>query len=278
MNNELFDAFPIMKFVYTKGEWCEVLVDNDNEDDKEKDDQELDLNTSNYTGRLNTDVALLHNNTSTNSNGNSEEEITQYNFKYTTSVPNNNNVRNILEPDKAFEGIKLNEWDTYEFAPEQIRFMFLLSYLLSSSKKSAGLIIDYGEEHGFSNSLRGIKEQKLYKDSDILKHTGECDLSAYVNFRALKNAVSHFKGLRVGGVMMQGDFLELMGIRDRLSFLQDNTTDPKMREMLNKQCQRLVDSTQMGDNFKVMYIHKANNNATYPFLFDILVNMDKAKN
>lgn len=27
MNNELYDAFPIMKFVYKNSGWCELLVD-----------------------------------------------------------------------------------------------------------------------------------------------------------------------------------------------------------------------------------------------------------
>ena len=28
MNNELLDAFPILKFIYKDGKWCEILVDN----------------------------------------------------------------------------------------------------------------------------------------------------------------------------------------------------------------------------------------------------------
>jgi SAM-dependent MidA family methyltransferase len=32
LNNELLDAFPILKFVYKNGSWCEILVDNNGSD------------------------------------------------------------------------------------------------------------------------------------------------------------------------------------------------------------------------------------------------------
>lgn len=35
MNNELLDAFAIMKFIYKDGKWCEILVDNDNANDND---------------------------------------------------------------------------------------------------------------------------------------------------------------------------------------------------------------------------------------------------
>jgi len=47
-----------------------------------------------------------------------------------------------------------------------------------------GIIIDYGEDHGFSNSFRGLKNHKLVKDDQqILDNVGNIDLTAYVNFQ-----------------------------------------------------------------------------------------------
>ena len=46
------------------------------------------------------------------------------------------------------------------------------------------LIIDYGEDHGFSNSFRGVKNHEIVKDEErILNNIGNIDLTAYVNFR-----------------------------------------------------------------------------------------------
>lgn len=49
--------------------------------------------------------------------------------------------------------------------------------------RGAGLIIDYGEDHAFSDSFRGVKEHKLVKDwNEIISMVGTLDLTAYVNF------------------------------------------------------------------------------------------------
>lgn len=45
------------------------------------------------------------------------------------------------------------------------------------------MIIDYGEDHAFSDSFRGVKEHKLVKDwNEIISMVGTLDLTAYVNF------------------------------------------------------------------------------------------------
>lgn len=46
----------------------------------------------------------------------------------------------------------------------------------------AALIIDYGEDHAFTDSIRGIRKHKFIREKDILQYPGECDLSVYVNF------------------------------------------------------------------------------------------------
>ena len=45
------------------------------------------------------------------------------------------------------------------------------------------LVIDYGEDHSFSSSFRGLKNHELVKDEQtILDNVGNMDLTAYVNF------------------------------------------------------------------------------------------------
>lgn len=100
-----------------------------------------------------------------------------------------------------------------------LKAMKKIAGLLTSRYFSAGLIIDYGEEHAFTDSLRSIRNQKQYKGDDILKYPGECDLSAYVNFKALKYIVDGFQYLKHKGVIHQGFFLQLMGIDERYYLL-----------------------------------------------------------
>jgi hypothetical protein len=76
------DAFPIHKFIYTGKQWCELLVENDE----------------------------------ANSTKDSDYRI---NFKYAISKPNNENVKNYLQPETTFEGLTIKEGETYELSPER---------------------------------------------------------------------------------------------------------------------------------------------------------------
>ena len=64
--------------------------------------------------------------------------------------------------------------------------------------RGAALIVDYGEDHAFSNSFRGIQNHRLIKDwPSIFDEVGRLDLTSYVNFKQIslvsqmnKNVVS----------------------------------------------------------------------------------------
>ncbi len=88
VNNELFDAFPIMKFIYTEKGWCELLVDL------------------------------------------KEDFLTDADFKFSKSEVDTSNVKNLLKPEKTFEGIKFKEGDQYEFSPDCNLFYFTLLNLI----------------------------------------------------------------------------------------------------------------------------------------------------
>ena len=46
------------------------------------------------------------------------------------------------------------------------------------------LVVDYGEDHSFSNSFRGLINHQLVKEEEkILENVGNLDLTAYVDFR-----------------------------------------------------------------------------------------------
>ena len=66
-----------------------------------------------------------------------------------------------------------------------------------------GLVIDYGEDHSFSNSFRGLKNHKLVKDeADILANIGNIDLTTYVNFTQIAEVAKTNKQSKFGDSML----------------------------------------------------------------------------
>lgn len=93
-----------------------------------------------------------------------------------------------MQPEKFFsdEAKKdLKPGDSIEICPEGIQLTRDICNLLELSRGTA-LVIDYGEDHSFSNSFRGLKNHKLVKDeNEILANIGNIDLTSYVNFNQL---------------------------------------------------------------------------------------------
>ena len=74
------------------------------------------------------------------------------------SAPNTENVVKVLQPSKFFseEARKdLKVGDTFEVCPTANDFAKDIGQLVELTK-GAALVIDYGEDHAFSNSFRGI--------------------------------------------------------------------------------------------------------------------------
>lgn len=62
---------------------------------------------------------------------------------------------------------------------------------------------------------------KFVPKSHILEFPGQVDLSAYVNFLALAQSCAGIENLGDPVVISQGDFLTLMGIRQRCDVFSD---------------------------------------------------------
>lgn len=101
-----------------------------------------------------------------------------------TDLPTENTVSK-LQPDKYFSDeakLDLKPGDSIEICSEAVSLTKDICNLLELSQ-GMGLVIDYGENHSFSNSFRGLKNHKLVKDeADILRNIGNIDLTTYVNF------------------------------------------------------------------------------------------------
>lgn len=153
-------------------------------------------------------------------------------FEFTLSQGENENVQKILKPNQLFSsGFCLNKkrlfthssfelfikevlktlksGDSLEISPRSLVLMNSLSELISKTN-GAILIIDYGENQSFSNSIRvfrfsivkchnflidqAIRNHKFLDNEVFLDFPGECDLSAYVNFMSLATAAKKVPG------------------------------------------------------------------------------------
>lgn len=121
----------------------------------------------------------------------------------------------------------------------------------------AALILDYGPQSRIpANTLRGIRSHKLVSPFSA---PGTVDLSADVDFMALaETAIASSPGVEVHGPVQQADWLESMGVRERVGRLMGSvskTEEEKARRMEGS-WKRLVDRgpTGMGRLYKALAI------------------------
>ncbi|KAH9570881.1 hypothetical protein CY35_02G064100 [Sphagnum magellanicum] len=85
------------------------------------------------------------------------------------------------------------------------------------------LVVDYGEDVMVSDSLQAIRKHEFVK---VLQDPGSADLSAYVDFAAIKHAVEdEAAGSSAFGPVCQSQFLGALGINFRLEALLQNATE-----------------------------------------------------
>jgi len=114
----------------------------------------------------------------------------------------------------------------------------------------AALLIDYGYvKPGFGDTLQALRD---HAPADILATPGEADLTAHVNFHALKGAASQ-SGALVQGPVDQGDFLLDLGLLERAGQL-GNGKSSAIQDQLHDAVERLAAPAQMGQLFKVMAV------------------------
>ena len=136
--------------------------------------------------------------------------------------------------------------DTIEVSPASSALMADISRRIKF-QGGAGLIIDYGYyELATADTLQAVKDHDF---SNPLEHQGASDLTAHVNFVALKN-IAETTGIHVFGPVAQGLFLTGLGIGARANQLI--TSSPAKADDVLTAKERLVSFEQMGKLFKVM--------------------------
>ena len=112
----------------------------------------------------------------------------------------------------------------------------------------AALFIDYGDDFAPTDSFRGISKHEFCSP---LYRPGEIDLTADVDFAALRRAISHHDDIIVRGVETQNFFLKSMGIAERFEMLYEKSNSEEEKETLMRAYERLMSDKEMGELFKV---------------------------
>lgn len=135
-----------------------------------------------------------------------------------------------------------------EYCEEAISITKNISTRISKHDGGA-LVIDYGYTEGSKgDSLQAMKSHQYH---DPLTEPGEADLTAHVDFAAIKKTAGEVAS--VFGPTPQGRFLMKIGAGQRVQKLCASAT-PEQSSALISGLERLASPDQMGDLFKVLAI------------------------
>ncbi|GAA96371.1 uncharacterized protein L969DRAFT_91495 [Mixia osmundae IAM 14324] len=136
--------------------------------------------------------------------------------------------------------------------------------LIEAKLKAGGaaLIIDYGDDHYFSDSLRGFRKHEVV---DCFTDPGNTDLTANVDFSWIRESIQPYA--TCSRTQTQRSFLLALGLGLRLERLLQTATDDRAEQMIAS-AERLVDTSGMGKQYKVVAI-TSKQNAEEPFPFSL---------
>ncbi|BEI94935.1 uncharacterized protein CcaverHIS019_0705160 [Cutaneotrichosporon cavernicola] len=148
-----------------------------------------------------------------------------------------------------------------EICPDSSRIMRSVGEAMAEGG-GAGLVIDYGSDRSFSNSVRGFRKHKVV---DLFEEPGTADLTANVDFAYLKESLDGVA--ETAGPITQAKFLLSLGLEPRLAKLISSAADPTQRKRIEDGAKRLIDKTGMGTQYQVMAVVKgpAGEDDVYPF-------------
>jgi len=142
----------------------------------------------------------------------------------------------------------------YELSPVSIAMVQgMAAHIVAHG--GAALVVDYGYTEGSGiDTLQAVKKHVF---SPSLRHVGGADLSAHVDFMALRLAALK-AGAVVPPIIGQGSFLKALGIEVRARALKLHGT-LEQADAIDAALHRLVDPAAMGMLFKVMGIMPPSN-------------------
>ncbi|KAL9993510.1 putative protein arginine methyltransferase NDUFAF7 [Helianthus debilis subsp. tardiflorus] len=134
----------------------------------------------------------------------------------------------LLKRCKWAQTQELSKLEHVEVCPKAIDLTQTIAKRISSDGGGA-LIIDYGLDSIVSDSLQAIRKHKFV---NILDDPGSADLSAYVDFPAIKHSAEEVsEDVCVYGPITQSQFLGNLGINFRVEALLQNCTDEQAESL-----------------------------------------------
>lgn len=291
IGQEFLDALPIYAFEKTKdGVWRERMVDVALREDLEKELQEEQAEASGKESMPSSSSDPTTNESTHNGTGSTENNTsTTVSSFETTTAPQKTKpmkklrLRIVLAPEATpalkmllktdAEGKLPNDTAptgaVVEVCPEGILLVQDVATMLEA-QGGAALFIDYGSGEGSRDSLRGFSR---HKQVHFLSRPGEVDITADVDFLALKHAINSRKDRvqkekqfiasqqqqryisKAYGPTTQGEFLMAVGIRERvINLMESESVTDQQAEDLYQALVRLASPNEMGERYKVMAI------------------------
>jgi NADH dehydrogenase [ubiquinone] 1 alpha subcomplex assembly factor 7 len=125
----------------------------------------------------------------------------------------------------------------------------------------AALIVDYGHfRSAIGDTLQAMRDHEFCA---VTENVGDADLTSHVDFENLGRGFAQ-SGVKISGVMSQGQFLQAMGLEARTQALVAGKTTEKRQDIVSAS-ERLANPAQMGELFKVMAVTSGLQRAPYPF-------------
>ncbi|MQM07962.1 hypothetical protein Taro_040805 [Colocasia esculenta] len=134
----------------------------------------------------------------------------------------------LMKRFKWAEAEEIGKLEHIELCPKAMDLTQAIAKRLGSDDGGA-LIIDYGQNGIVSDSLQAIRKHKFV---GILDDPGTADLSAYVDFTAIRHSAEEASGdVSVHGPISQSQFLGSLGINFRIEALLQNCTDEQAESL-----------------------------------------------
>ena len=274
IGQEFLDALPVHVFQKTEHGWREHMVDVAIEEDDDEDSTVEVQMRDGSTAKTKAPASMQAKRNSTSN----EEPKKNPRFRHVLSPGVTPALRNLLHIDDNGTPIgtptqvnALNDAPVgtiMEVCPEGLALIQDFALRIEECK-GAALMIDYGNE-GSRDTLRAFRK---HEQVDVLSSPGTVDVTADVDFAALKNAVNHDlqmsrKKMNQGdedvktnvlphafGPTTQGQFLASMGAVERtIKLIEDDSTTDEQADDLCTALERLVSEEEMGQRFKVLAI------------------------
>ncbi|KAK7204401.1 S-adenosyl-L-methionine-dependent methyltransferase [Myxozyma melibiosi] len=228
--HEFFDALPIHQFEHTQHGWRELLVDYS------VPKVETPLSLPNQTTSIGPEVAKFH------------LTVPAYATASSRVIPSSSERYKKLPIHSKIE-VSPESWDVALEIAKRIQETDELGRVVNAG---SALIVDYGPADTIPvDSLRAIKQHHIVSP---FEEPGAADLSADVDFVALKEVARKEAGVDVHGPVEQGDWLHTLGIGARATVLANKQTTQEGKDRIAKAYNRLVERSggAMGKVYKVM--------------------------